>query len=103
MVTMGSIHSPQFTQRQAGDRGASVISNSNELVKPGIMSPWQRPQIPRRIKAVLGVVAEFFMGVSRPLVASSFHALQSATSAWAEISRVGLFEIAPVHALPHEA
>lgn len=45
------------------------------------------------------------MVASRPLVVSSFHVLQPATSAWAGISRVDLFlfEIAPVHALPHEA
>ena len=80
MVTMASIHSPQFTQRQAGDRVPRLSPPSDESVKLGIISPWQRSQIPRRMRAVLGVVAEFLIVVSRPLLASSFHALVFAHS-----------------------
>ena len=57
MMTVASIHSPQFTQRQAGMSGCSVISSSRESVKLGTIKPLQRPQVELSFVSVLMVGA----------------------------------------------
>jgi len=45
IATVASIQLPQFTQRQAGTSGRSVLSSNCESVVLGTMKPWQREQI----------------------------------------------------------
>jgi len=44
-ITVGSIHSPQFTQRHESTRLSSWTSGSRTSVPPGTMSPLQRGQV----------------------------------------------------------
>lgn len=45
MTTVASTHSPQFTHRQAGADGCSLISSNRESVKLATINPRQRAQV----------------------------------------------------------